>query len=79
MNADEKLRCSIKMGSDTSKLVAQLATPFQMCCHDFMAICDECVCDSGCGETCCHLHLETHHTADSAEHDEQSETDENIK
>ena len=77
MNADEKLRCSIKMGSDTSKLVAQLATPFQMCCRDFSRYClDECTCDSACGgEDCCHLKVETHHTAEYAQHEEESETD----
>ena len=47
------------------------------CCHDLSRYClDECTCDSGCGETCCHLHLETHHTEDYQDSDEES-TDQN--
>ena len=68
------------MGNSESvmRLVGALGQPCAGCWHDLNVYClDECTSDCAMGESCCKLHVETHHTEDYPNSDEES-GDENV-
>ena len=54
--------------STLMRLAGALAEPCAQCCHDVSKIWEEdFTCDSGCGETCCKCHIESHHPDDDSD------------
>ena len=62
------------MGLSYSTLQACTKPCVQVSDHFSKRCLDECMCHSGCGKTCCHCHIETHH----ADSDFESAESENI-
>ena len=67
------------MGLSDSTLQACTKPCVQVSEHVNKYFLDECMCDSGCGQTCCHRHLETHaHNEDPEDSDFASVDSQNV-